>query len=100
MRTLYFKKGMPLLFLLLFLGVKASAFHPLTHEESEESVPCEVCVLVIQQEQEDFDHPEELTVPDEELVALDEKEQATYHSIPYLRETWMRHFSRPPPQLA
>ena len=100
MRAQFFKKGIPLLFLLLFLGVKASALHPLTHEESEEPVPCEVCVLVIQQEQEDFDHPEIPTIPDEEVVALDEKEQATYLSTPYLRETWMRYFSRPPPQLA
>ena len=89
-----------MLFLLLFLGAKASAFHPLTHEESEESVPCEVCVLVIQQEQEDFDHPEIQTVPDGEVVALDEKEQATYHSTPYIRDSRMWHFSRPPPQVA
>ena len=88
------------MFLLLFLGVKASAFHPLTHEESEDTSHCEVCVLVIQQETEDFDHPEVQAVPEEEVVTLDEEEQATYLSTPYLRESWMRYFSRPPPQLA
>jgi hypothetical protein len=100
MRAQYFQKSIPLLFLLLFLGAKASAFHPLTHEEAEEPVPCEVCVLAIQQDLEDYDHPEIQALPDEELLPSDKEEQATYLSTPYLRETWMRYFSRPPPQLA
>ncbi|NNK29931.1 MAG: hypothetical protein HKP04_03650 [Flavobacteriaceae bacterium] len=88
------------MFLLLFLGVKASAFHPLTHQESEEPVPCEFCTLVIQQELEDFDHPEVQHVPDEVLQPDVEKEQASYFSTPYLRDIWKKYFSRPPPQLA
>ena len=100
MGTRYFKKGLPLLFLLLFLGVKASAFHPLTHEESEEPTPCEFCTLVIQQELEDFDSPEVQIVPEKVVQPDAEEEQASYFSIPYLRDAWMRYFSRPPPQLA
>ena len=100
MRAHYFQKGIPFLFLLLFLGVKASAFHPLTHEDSEEPVPCEVCTLVIQQELDDFDHPEIQTVPDAKIVPLNEEELARYFGSPYHKEYWMRYFSRPPPQLA
>ncbi|MCX2718875.1 hypothetical protein [Lentiprolixibacter aurantiacus] len=100
MRDQYFKKGIPLFFLLLFLGVKASAFHPLTHEETEETVLCEVCTLVIQQELDDFDHPELQTVPEEVPVTLSDEELTRYFIHPYHKDIWMRFFSRPPPQLA
>ncbi len=91
---------MPFLFLLLFLGVKAFALHPLTHEDSEEPIHCEVCTLVIQQELEDFDHPEIQELPEKEIVPLKNEKKATYFSSPYRRDHWMRYFSRPPPQLA
>ena len=100
MRAQYFKKGIPLLFLLLFLGVKASAFPPLTHEDADEPVPCEVCTLVIQQELEDFDPPVELTVPDEVVMPIAKKDLDKYFITPYHKDIWMRFFSRPPPQLA
>lgn len=100
MGACHFKKRLPLLLLLLFVGVKASAFHPLTHKESEELIHCEFCTLVIQQELEDFDAPEAQNIPDEVLQPDVEKKQATYFSTPYLRNIWKKYFSRPPPQLA
>lgn len=89
-----------MLFLLLLLGVKMSAYHPLTHDEAEEPVSCEFCVLVFQHELQDFDYATTFSLEHSDFVPLFFEEHIGDITTPIQKYTGTSLFSRPPPQWA
>ena len=86
-------------FLFLMIGIKGLGYHSFTHGQDEDTLQCELCVFVAQQEAEEFSTPTKVEFSPAVYIMVRSSETLTTDTIDEGRLTPDALFSRPPPVL-
>ncbi len=83
----------------LMIGIKGLGYHSFTHSQDEDTLQCELCVFVVEQDTEEFNTPAHADFSPAVFVLVSSDESLTTDSINEGRPIPYALFSRPPPVL-